>query len=109
MAGKKKSESNVKSDNWGGKRPGAGRPTKEAMINIKQILDDTISTEDVMGKLAELIQNGDYRAIDLFLKYRVGTPTQSIDLNTTGNVDIGFTLNNIVTFEDEEDEGQDKD
>lgn len=106
MAGKKKSEVANPSPNWGGKREGAGRPNAGEVLKVREILDEAITPEQVMGKLTELIENGDYRAIDLYMKYRVGTPTQSIDMNMTGSTDLNFNLKNIVSFE--EDESEDK-
>jgi hypothetical protein len=106
MAGKKKEECANPSPNWGGKRKGAGRPSRGEQVRVREILDDAITPEEVMGKLRELIDNGDYRAIDLYMKYRVGTPVQSIDLHTSGSVDVDFSLNNIVTFTDSEEDEQ---
>jgi hypothetical protein len=98
MAGKKKNEVINPSPNWGGKREGSGRKTQGEILRLKEILDETMDAEMVMGKLRELIENGDYRAIDLYLKYRVGSPTQSIEVTSTH--DINFNLNNIVSFDD---------
>ena len=103
MAGKKKENSNVKSDNWGGKRKGAGRPRVEEQLRIKEILDENIDPQYVIKRLFDLIDNGDFRAIDLYLKHRVGMPKQSVDVHSTGDVDLNFKLNNIVSFDHEED------
>ena len=101
MAGKKKIDgAKVTSDNWGGKREGAGRPHKGEQLRIKELMDDNIDPDFVVQKIFQLIDNGDYRAIDLYMKYRVGTPTQSIDLKTTGDID--FRLSNLISFGDDE-------
>lgn len=103
MAGKKKEDgAQSNSSNWGGKRANSGRPKKEYIENVKALLADNIEQEMVMERLRELIENGDYRAIDLWMKYAYGTPKQTMDINTTGEVDISFTLNNLVSFNDEE-------
>lgn len=104
MAGKKKSEVSNPSENWGGKREGAGRPTKGEALRIKELMDEAIDPAFVTEKIFQLIDNGDYRAIQLYLQYRVGTPTQTIDMNMTGNTDINVKLSNLITFKDEETE-----
>jgi hypothetical protein len=103
MAGKSKQQG-AKADNpnWGGKREGAGRPKKEYIQNVKELLAEHIDQETVMSKLGELIDNGDYRAIDLWMKYAYGTPKQTMDINTTGDVDINFKLSNLIRFKEEE-------
>jgi hypothetical protein len=50
--------------NWGGKREGSGRPKKEYIENVKAIMSEHIDQDMVMEKLRELIENGDYRAIE---------------------------------------------
>ena len=56
----------------------------------------------VINKLGELIERGDYRAIDLFMKYVHGTPKQSVDVKMDSKQDINFTLSNLINFKDEE-------
>jgi len=85
----------------GGKREGAGRPTEGERIHIRQMLDETIDPAFVTEKIFQLIDNGDYRAIDLYMKYRIGTPVQSIDMNLTGSTDINFNLSDVIKFKDE--------
>lgn len=95
----------AKGNNWGGKRKGAGRPSKGELIKVRELLDEHIEAGDVTAKLGELIERGDYRAIDLYLKYRVGVPKQEYVIETTGEMDINFNLRNLVSFkEDNEDE-----
>ena len=88
--------------NWGGKRKGAGRPSKGELIKVRELLDEAISPEDVSQKLGELIDKGDFRAIDLYLKYRVGVPKQEYVIETTGELDINFQIGNLITFKDED-------
>ena len=91
------------SDNWGGVRENSGRPTKGEVINIRSIMDEHIDVDVVMQKLLERIESGDQRAIELFLKYRAGMPTQSIDIHQTGDVDLNITLKGLVSFDNDED------
>jgi len=102
MAGKKKEEGKEYNSNWGGSRDNSGRPKKKYIENVKDIMSDHIDQDMVMDKLRQLIENGDYRAIEMFMKYVHGTPKQTMDLNTTGDVDINFTLKNLIKFKDEE-------
>lgn len=87
--------------NWGGKREGSGRPKKEYIENVKAIMSDHIDQDMVMEKLRELIENGDYRAIEMFMKYVHGTPKQTMDINQTGDIDVNFTLSSLIKFKDD--------
>lgn len=107
MAGKKKEEVNNPSNNWGGRREGAGRPTKEKLMNVKSLMDEHIDENFAMQKLFELIDKGDLRAVELYLKYRFGTATQMIDMQINGSTDINVKLANLIQFGQEEDESQD--
>ena len=102
MAGKKKDDGQQYNSNWGGARANAGRPKKEYIENVKEIMSEHIDQDMVMQKLGELINKGDYRAIEMFMKYVHGTPKQTMDLNTSGDVDINFTLKNLIKFKDDE-------
>ena len=101
MAGKKKEEGKQYNSNWGGSRDNSGRPKKKYIENVKEILSDHIEQDMVINKLRELIENGDYRAIEMFMKYVHGTPKQTMDLNTSGDVDINFTLQNLIKFKED--------
>ena len=90
------------SENWGGKRAGAGRPTNGEVLNIRSIMDEHIDVDLVMQKLLERIESGDHRAIELFMKYRAGLPKQEIDLHTSGEVDLNVTLKGLVSFDTDE-------
>lgn len=102
MAGKKKEDGQEYNSNWGGRRANAGRPKKEYIENVKEIMSEHIDQDMVMQKLGQLIEKGDYRAIDLFMKYVHGTPKQSMDVKVDGKQDINFTLSNLIKFKDEE-------
>jgi hypothetical protein len=101
MAGKKKIDGANDNGNWGGKRPNSGRPSEGERLNIRKMLDDSIDPNFVTEKIFQLIDNGDYRAIDLYMKYRVGTAVQAIDLNVTGSTDVNFNLADVIKFKDE--------
>ena len=81
MSGKKKQADNEYSPNWGGSRDNSDQNT-------------------VMQKLGELIDNGDYRAIEMFMKYVHGTPKQTVDLNSSSSVDLNVTLKGLISFDE---------
>jgi hypothetical protein len=86
---------------WGGKREGAGRPTHGEVINVRMLLDEAIDPAMVTEMLKQRIESGDQRAIELYLKYRAGVPTQTVDLNVSGEQDINVTLKGLISFDDE--------
>jgi hypothetical protein len=86
----------------GGKRAGAGRPSLGEQLKVRELLDEAIDPAFVTEKIFQLIDNGDYRAIDLYMKYRVGTPVQSIDMNVSGSTDINFNLSDVIKFKEED-------
>ena len=86
----------------GGKREGAGRPSEGERLNIRKMLDENIDPTFVTEKIFQLIDNGDYRAIDLYMKYRIGNPTQAIDMNVNGSTDINFNLSDVIKFKEED-------
>jgi len=90
-----------KNPNWGGKREGAGRPSKGELLKLKDLMDENIDPAFVVQKLFTLIDNGDFRAIDLYLKHRVGMPKQSVDVHSTGDMDLNFKLKNLISFKDD--------
>ncbi len=87
---------------WGGKRPGSGRPKKEYIESVKEIMSEHIDQDMVMDKLRELIENGDYRAIEMFMKYVHGTPKQQIDATINHNGALDFKITDLLGFEESE-------
>ena len=63
----------------GGARPGAGRHTnekvEERLEQMKRILPD----DEFWGIVASQCRQADMKAVDIWAKYRFGTPTQIID------------------------------
>jgi hypothetical protein len=100
MAGRKKKEGD--SENWGGVRPNSGRPTKEKLASLNEMLNKHIDTDKVFERLMERIDSGDHRAIELFMKYGYGLPTQKIDMDVKQEGDVNITLRNLINFKDEE-------
>lgn len=72
----------AKSNNWGGARPGAGRPSKkDEELMIKKI-DAAIAPQKAWDQLAAKVNEGNVSAIRLYLHYRYGKPTERIEMNT---------------------------
>ena len=74
----------------GGKRAGAGRPSKIEETKLIEKLDNIINNEDVIKKLGELIMKGDGRALNLYFGYRYGKPKESVDINSSEGFNINF-------------------
>lgn len=70
----------------GGKREGAGRPTKADEDKLIERLDRIIDKDEVIHKLNELIKKGDLRAITIYLDRRFGKPIETKDV--TVNQDL---------------------
>jgi len=70
----------------GGKREGAGRPTKADENKLIERLDRIIDKDEVIHKLNELIKKGDLRAITIYLDRRFGKPIETKDV--TVNQDL---------------------
>ena len=88
----------MESNNHGGARKGAGRKSNKEIFNIRQQLDESIDSKFVVEKLFQLINNGDMRAIELYLKYRFGNPTKSIDVTMDTVQDLNFHLEDVLSF-----------
>ena len=87
---------------WGGKREGAGRPKKEYIESVKELLAEHIDEATVAEKLRELIDKGDIRAVELWLKYVHGTPKQQIDATIKHSGDVDFKITDLLNFEESE-------
>jgi len=68
----------------GGFRVGSGRKTKSDEIKAVEQLKSIIGDETVVHKLKELIERGDFRAIQLYFNYRYGKPKEDVTVNSDG-------------------------
>lgn len=68
----------------GGKRAGAGRPSKAEETKLIERLDSLIESDEVIQQLHSLIAKGNFRAIQLYFQYRWGKPKEQIDVTTNG-------------------------
>lgn len=61
---------------WGGKRKGAGRKSKAEEYKLIERLDEQIEPKKAIGVLKELIEKKDKQALQIYLGYRFGKPTE---------------------------------
>ena len=87
-----------KTNNHGGKREGSGRKSDKEILNLRGLLDDSIDSEFVVKQLFNMIDTGDYRAIELYMKYRFGVPTKQIEMSVDTAQDINFHLEDVLKF-----------
>lgn len=78
-----------KTGNRGGKRKGAGRKSKADEQKLIERLDNIIDSDEVIKKMYDMIKQGNYQAVKLYLEYRFGKPKESIDVTTNGD-NVGF-------------------
>jgi hypothetical protein len=68
----------------GGARQGAGRKPKADEERLIEKMENVLSSDKVLATLAFRVQEGDIPAIKLWLSYRYGMPSQSVDLTSGG-------------------------
>ena len=76
---------------------GGGRPSKKVEIQLIESLDSLINSEDVILKLKELIEAGNFAAIKLYFDRKYGKVTEVIENH---NVTSDFNIKDIFCFED---------
>jgi len=74
--------------NNGGARQGAGRKSKAQEKELIEKLDNIIDKEEVLKKLKELINEGDMRALNLYMGYRYGKPKETKDIHINEDVPL---------------------
>ena len=86
-----------KTNRRGGKREGAGRPTKVnelALVEQLSVFDTVAQT-----KLFELIKDGNMKALQLFYAYRYGKPRETKDVKIINEQPL-FEINYDDVVED---------
>jgi len=61
----------------GGKRTGAGRKNKADELLLIEQLDKHIDRDVVIQKLRALVDQGDFKAIQLYMNYLYGKPKET--------------------------------
>jgi len=77
----------------GGKREGAGRKPKADEAKLIERLDEHIDQDKVLRKMSEMIDEGDQRAITLYMNYRYGKPKESVSQT---HVFEGFNISDVL-------------
>jgi hypothetical protein len=83
----------------GGKREGAGRMPKALELKAAEKLRAILDDETVIEALAVKVQSGDMRAIELWIAYILGKPTDKLDI-TSGGKKINIPISTWVSDED---------
>lgn len=68
----------------GGARPGGGRKPKALELKAAEKLRAVLADEVAIEKLAERVLAGDMKAIELWLAYVLGKPTDKLDITSGG-------------------------
>ena len=72
----------------------AGRKSKAEEFKLIEKLDKYIDQQTVFETLGELIKEGSLKAVEIYLNYYFGKPTEKVDHSTNGE-----SINNpIVVF-----------
>jgi len=64
----------------GGKREGAGRKSKSEELQLIERLSKHIDKDEAILKLKELMDHGDFKAIQLYMAYMYGKPKETKDI-----------------------------
>lgn len=78
----------------GGARKNAGRKPKIDELKLIEKLDAIISDVDAIEKLQELISEGNFQALKLYLEYRFGKPKETVE-NINHNYNTELTKEEI--------------
>ncbi len=67
----------------GGKREGAGRKSKSEEMQLVEMLNKHIDKDEAIKKLKAMIDEGDFKAIQLYMNYLYGKPKETKDISIT--------------------------
>lgn len=71
-----------------GEYRGQGRKPKSTELQLISKLDNIINSDDAIRKMKELINEGNFPALKLYMEYRFGKPKEVIE-NINRNFDAG--------------------
>jgi len=80
----------------GGAREGAGRKSKADEVKLIEQLDNHIDSERVFSILQGLIEEGNIKAIQIYLDRRFGKPKENVTLNSDG---FNINFKDILKFD----------
>ena len=81
--------------NRGGARIGAGRKSKADEASLVDKLSPM--DETALNLLTNLLINGDFSALKLFMEYRYGKPKMTIESESNVNI-TGINLKDLIEF-----------
>jgi allophanate hydrolase subunit 2 len=81
--------------NRGGARIGAGRKSKADEASLVDKLSPM--DETALNLLTNLLINGDFNALKLFMEYRYGKPKMTIESESNVNI-TGINLKDLIEF-----------
>ena len=67
----------------GWKREGAGRKSKSEEMQLVEMLNKHIDKDEAIIKLKGMIDEGDFKAIQLYMNYMYGKPKETKDISIT--------------------------
>ena len=67
----------------GGKREGAGSKSKSEEMKLVEMLNKHIDKDEAIIKLKGMIDEGDFKAIQLYMNYMYGKPKETKDISIT--------------------------
>ena len=88
-----------KRKNNGGARENSGRLKKDELFQLIETMDAIAIPQEIFIKLMDKIEStGDIKAIELWLKYRLGMPKQMMDITSMGEkiqnvINLGSGIN----------------
>lgn len=76
----------------------AGRKSTKEKERLIQRLDSVLEIDEVLEHLKRRVLEGDIRAIKLWLEYRYGKPSTTIEMQTTETTPTNFNFKEIVNW-----------
>ena len=66
----------------------AGRKSKSEELQLIEKLNAHIDSDEAIIKLKEMIDDGDFKALQLYMNYMYGKPRETKDVTVTGDLPI---------------------
>lgn len=90
-----------KEKNHGGSRERAGRKSKAEEMGLPMLLKAAITNDDWVSMFKVCVKQartGSAKHLELLMQYQFGKPSQTIDLNQSGSLDVNIPS---IVFTDE--------
>lgn len=76
-----------------------GRPTQDKVLALADKMDRLKPEMEVFERLVALIDQGNIKAIQLWLNYRFGMPKATVEQKTEHTL-VNFSVRDLVKFDD---------